>query len=644
MKKYLLPLFGMAVYFTACEDELAPVSGNSAETVTSFSDLSECNKNIIGKFVYVSDSVKVYACTDNGWAAVTGTAVSGSSGSDGHDGANGKDGTNGKDGKNGTDGKNGKDGVNGKDGADGKSCTMTAFKDGTGFDVICDGKSIGTVKNGTDGAKGKDGKDGTNGTNGTNGKDGTSCSVAKAENSDDVVLTCGKESVTIHNGVDGQPGTPGTNGTNGKDGTSCSVAKAEGSDDVIVTCGEKSVTIHNGVDGQPGTPGTNGTNGKDGSSCKIASDKDGVVQLQCGEGENAVFTELYKAMCGTKPYDPKKSFCTAKGEVYELCDGETYDTQHEFCYENEKYDYCGSDRYNPTEEFCVDNKLHTRCNGEKYNLTSEFCVDDKIYDFCAGGSYNPSEKFCNNNKLYDLCGGTDYNPLTHQCKNGAVVEASLCGDIVYDPDEEFCAMFNGGNVQQVYKKTTITIKSENYSRTWMAENLNYEVENSSCYRNISSNCDTYGRLYTWAAAVGRTEDVCGSGKLCVGRDVVQGICPEGWHLPSRTEWEKLFDAVGGAETAVTVLRSKEGWQISNKGTDNYGFTVLPGGEYIVAADGVPYSDYYYMSIDASFWMSNSDEKSSAYGIVLNADKITMNRSYSKDDRFSVRCIKDLVTE
>ena len=112
MKKYLLPLFGMAVYFTACEDELTPVSGNSAETVTAFSDLSECNKDIIGKFVYVSDSVKVYACTDDGWAAVTGAAVSG------------------KNGSNGTNGKNGKDGNDGKDGKDGKSCTMTPFKDG----------------------------------------------------------------------------------------------------------------------------------------------------------------------------------------------------------------------------------------------------------------------------------------------------------------------------------------------------------------------------------------------------------------------------------------------------------------------------------------------------------------------------------
>jgi hypothetical protein len=205
MKKYLLPLFGMALYFTACDDELAPISGNTAETVAAFSDLSECNKNIVGKFVYVSDSVKMYACTDEGWAAITGAVVNGqngSNGADGKDGVNGKDGTNGKDGKNGTDGKNGKDGTNGKDGVDGKdgkSCIMTAFKDGTGFDVICDGKSIGTVKNGTDGAKGKDGKDGTNGTNGTNGKDGTSCSVAKAENSDDVVVTCGEKSVTIHN-------------------------------------------------------------------------------------------------------------------------------------------------------------------------------------------------------------------------------------------------------------------------------------------------------------------------------------------------------------------------------------------------------------------------------------------------------------
>ena len=687
MKKYLLPLFGAALFYAACDDELVPVSGNTAETVTAFNDLSECNKNIVGKLVYVSDSVKMYACTDEGWAAITGAVVSGkngSNGADGKDGVNGKDGANGKDGVNGKDGANGKDGVNGKDGTngkdgidgkDGKSCTMTAFKDGTGFDVICDGKSIGIVKNGSDGAKGKDG---TNGINGTNGKDGTSCSVAKAENSDDVVVTCGEKSVTIHNGVDGKPGAPGTNGTNGKDGTSCSVAKAENSDDVVVTCGEKSVTIHNGVDGQPGAPGTNGTNGTngndgascegvlnadgsitikcdgkevgtikngtngtnghDGASCKIASDKDGVVQLQCGEGENATTTKLYKAICGTQPYDPENSVCK-EGNLFYSCGKEIYDPEIEFCYENKRYTFCEGGAYDPSKKFCRADKLYDLCDGKAYNLASEFCYENKKYIFCEGDSYNPSEKFCAYNKLYALCGGKDYDPVTYQCENGqVVVRPNLCGDVGYDPDEEFCAEFNGGAVKQVYKMVTITTKSPVYSKTWMAENLKYETKNSSCYNNVQSNCDTYGRLYTWAAAVGKTEDVCGSGKLCVSNDAIQGICPDGWHLPSSDEWVELINAVGGVSEAVSVLKSREGWEKSN-GTDNYGFSVLPGGEFVVASEA-PSLGYYYILENAAFWTSEADGKSNAYGVLFDNIKVSVNGGYSKDDRFSVRCIMD----
>ena len=572
MKKYLLPLFGMALYFTACDDELAPISGNNAETVAAFSDLSECNKNIVGKFVYVSDSVKMYACTDEGWAAITGSVVNGKNGSNGADGKNGVDGKNGTNGKNGTDGKNGKDGTNGKDGVDGKdgkSCIMTAFKDGTGFDVICDGKSIGTVKNGTDGAKGKDG---------TNGKDGTSCSVAKAEKSNDVIVTCGKESVTIHNGVDGQPGTPGTNGANGKDGTSCSVAKAENSDDVVVTCGEKSVTIHNGVDGQLGAPGASG------ASCKIASDKDGVVQLQCGEGENATTTKLYKAMCGTQPYDPETSLCKEE-QVYFKCGNDTYDPKKEFCYENQKYDFCENDEYNPSEKFCVDNKL------------------------------------------YDLCNGSDYDPVEYECKNGVPVQRpDVCGGITFDPDLAFCAEFttSGTKVKQVYKKVTITMLDDHdwvnvvYSKTWMKENLKYDTEGSYCYKNTATNCDKYGKLYTWDAA--------------------KNACPDGWHLPSKEEWEDLFKSIGGIGSAGTTLKDSLVWN----GMDLYGFSALPGGEFISNV-----SDYRYIGDNGAFWTSDADGKSNAYGVFFATD---VNKAvievHSKNDLFSVRCIKDenLVTE
>jgi uncharacterized protein (TIGR02145 family) len=57
---------------------------------------------------------------------------------------------------------------------------------------------------------------------------------------------------------------------------------------------------------------------------------------------------------------------------------------------------------------------------------------------------------------------------------------------------------------------------------------------------------------------------------------VQGVCPAGWHLPSSAEWDTLINFVGGTETAGRKLKSTRGWNNGN-GTDNYGFSALPGG-------------------------------------------------------------------
>ena len=61
--------------------------------------------------------------------------------------------------------------------------------------------------------------------------------------------------------------------------------------------------------------------------------------------------------------------------------------------------------------------------------------------------------------------------------------------------------------------------------TWMAENLNYEIQDSWCYDNKSANCDQYGRLYTWDAAK----------KACAA---------VGWRLPSDQEWREMTRAPG----------------------------------------------------------------------------------------------------
>lgn len=87
---------------------------------------------------------------------------------------------------------------------------------------------------------------------------------------------------------------------------------------------------------------------------------------------------------------------------------------------------------------------------------------------------------------------------------------------------------------QVYETVTFG------SMVWMAENLNYYTSTGSwCYNNDSSYCSDYGRLYNWETA--------------------KNVCPAGWHLPSRSEMEKLFiNPQGNSVYAYNSLK-EAGW-------------------------------------------------------------------------------------
>ena len=108
---------------------------------------------------------------------------------------------------------------------------------------------------------------------------------------------------------------------------------------------------------------------------------------------------------------------------------------------------------------------------------------------------------------------------------------------------------------QTYKTVVIG------NQTWMAQNLNYNMENSSCYNDNPDNCAKYGRLYTVDAAM--------------------NACPSGWHLPSEYEWDTLMNAVGGRDVAGKMLKSESGWELYN-GVDEYGFTAVPAGYYDIS--------------------------------------------------------------
>jgi uncharacterized protein (TIGR02145 family) len=151
-------------------------------------------------------------------------------------------------------------------------------------------------------------------------------------------------------------------------------------------------------------------------------------------------------------------------------------------------------------------------------------------------------------------------------------------------------------------------------RTWMAENLNYEADGSKCYDNKPENCNKYGRLYDWNTAM--------------------KACPSGWHLPSDDEW--AIDGYVGGE-AGKKLKSKSGWNNDGNGTDEYGFSALPGG------NGYSDGSFDYVGDVGNWWSASENEVTSDI-----ASSLYMNYSLEDafwDDNFksrllSVRCLQD----
>jgi len=168
-------------------------------------------------------------------------------------------------------------------------------------------------------------------------------------------------------------------------------------------------------------------------------------------------------------------------------------------------------------------------------------------------------------------------------------------------------------------------------KTWMAENLNYQKGNSWCYGNNSSNCNKYGRLYNWNTA--------------------KTVCPSGWHLSTRQEWDDLARTAGGEKKvdkggstywhgSGTKLRAKSGWGDyqgkSGDGTDEFGFSALPGGGRSYRNGSFKTAGYY------GYWWTAA-EGNSGFANHRNmgyTQDYVEERNHDVDYGYSVRCVAD----
>ena len=155
------------------------------------------------------------------------------------------------------------------------------------------------------------------------------------------------------------------------------------------------------------------------------------------------------------------------------------------------------------------------------------------------------------------------------------------------------------------------------TQTWMAENLNCVGEDAvnpvgACYNSAPLNCNIYGRLYDWSTA--------------------KWICPTGWHLPTDAEWDILVNYAGGSEVAGTKLKAKSGWNNNGNGTDNYGFSALPGG---ISCGSISYS--------GAWWSTTEHEQYTSTAYIKRMDSANGSVATSSTNTtrgLSVRCLKD----
>lgn len=239
------------------------------------------------------------------------------------------------------------------------------------------------------------------------------------------------------------------------------------------------------------------------------------------------------------------------------------------------------------------------------------------------------------------------NQFNIHLNNGSVQTFLLSSvdSVTFFTSTQFNTGLSYGSVNDIDGNTYKTIQIG--SQIWMAENLRVtKFRNNTALQNISDSLawanvyDNNSRIPTWAYYENDPSYNAVYGKLYNWFATVNtnGICPEGWHVPTDGEWTTLTNFLGGEPIAAGKMKSAgtQYWKIPNvDATNSSGFSALAGG-----------LRYYYSSFDFLFdfgtwWSSTADNDTRSWARYLSYEYGSVFRTSSiKENGFSIRCIKN----
>ena len=639
MKKRLFAMSlaaGFTVLLTACGDETTNTDIIKAETFATADSLPECNKDFAGKFATVADKKQILICAQDGssfdWlpVAVTVQSATDSSGST-------------------------------------KGCTAKALKDGTGVEVLCNGKSVAVVKNGAKGDQGLKGEDGDPGSDGGKGADGKAgapgqdfkldssyCSAKdygygtiiydcngqyyavdysdeaahaaklatwKSQYFTNQLLTKQEESLGFIQGVHLESAAAGT--SQGK------IARWEGDDSWDYTLSLESLASTLAISGKA-----------------TLTVSDGATQYAGAEVEPLVGLALtFENQWG---YQENQKMLSWRG----VCLTYTATDTMQVIVKNSKGKVARAS-IAPATDTTVADILATEFAPDSENVNLVDVMNDaEVVYIKAVGSLEPGT-YENTFAIYEF--GVYGECAVPEINLGAIKAAVLESLGEATPDLE------DGRIDPTDPEIYKTVKIGN--RVWMAENLrkinySYTIYDSVRDEDVTyhlSYCPTdpdslvaFGCYYTWSAAMdsagqylkgSEVANGCSQGTLCEAAQPVRGICPDGWHLPSIAEAEALLNIISSNGEYPELAGAAMAWLGMSKRSpfyiDDLGYEDFPG-----------YKDWdgweYFWWLSENTDLNGDNYYYDAYTVYLNPESGEVALyTWRANMGLPVRCVQDV---